>query len=110
MAYRYSVAPSLFEERVVRSAEPIPQARYYKIIAAGRFPYAAFVLPITYITDKLVVISGKPYRLYITDKLLKGNPFKPKTGCGPNRTPPLYSDSLYYRQACCDFGKTLPPL
>ena len=68
----------------------LPTVRYYKITGSGRFPYAAFVLPITYITDKLVAISGKPYRLYLTDKLLKGNPFKPKTGCGPNRTPPLY--------------------
>ena len=29
----------------------------------------AFVLPTTYIADKLVVISGNTYRLYITDEL-----------------------------------------
>ena len=37
--------------------------------SGGPFPYAAFVLPIAYITNKLVVISEKPYRLYITNKL-----------------------------------------
>ena len=37
--------------------------------SGGPFPYAAFVLPTTYITNKLVVISEKPYRLYNTNKL-----------------------------------------
>ena len=39
-------------------------------MSSGRpFPYAAFVLPIAYITEKLAVISEKLYRLYITNKL-----------------------------------------
>ena len=44
--------------------------------------------------NKIVVISEKPYRLYIMNKILKGNPFTRKTGCGPNRTPPLYYQQL----------------
>ena len=44
----------------------------------------------TPINDKLVVIPEKPYRLYIKNKLVKGNPFKPRSGCGPKHTPPLY--------------------
>ena len=41
----------------------------FKLVSGGPKSYAAFILSIAYITDKLVVILEKPYRLYINDKL-----------------------------------------